>query len=411
MISVSEAKNILDEIADDISSHIIHEKMALSESLGRVLAKPILSPLDSPLFDNSAMDGFALRSADTLQATINVPVSLKINGEIKAGDLPYCPSPWPSPTGGEGKYCVRIMTGAPVPEGCDAVVMKEKVLERDGNVYLTENISQGKNIRKRGEDIKKGDLALDFGAKIRAGTIGFLASLGVQQIEVSSLPRISILVTGNELVETRENLSPGKIFDSNSWMLTALLKEKGFVPQRVQRLCDDKKLIRKSLEIALEDSQVLILTGGVSVGDSDFTKSILADLGVETLFWKVNQKPGKPLYVGRLGEKIIFGLPGNPYAAFVCFIIYVLPLLQKLIGEAQTLSFKIPLAVDWNKKEERFHFLKGKKIVEKETLMARPLSGQGSHELKALTESDLLICLSNGARNYQAGELVEVLCL
>ena len=404
MISLKEAKQ---KLFDHGQQLLVSQKenISLANSLGRVTAEAVNAPLSNPLFDNSAMDGFALRHEDTSKAHSDHPVGLKIIGECQAGNPPQkLQSP---------NTTIRIMTGAPIPSGANAVVMQEKVTEQDGLITLQAPVQKDQNIRRAGEDIRSGEMALDKGQVITGGTMSFLASIGVTQLAVTAQPKVSILVTGSELVSEPNEIKPGQILESNSLFLKAALHELGLAPLRVQLVGDNPQRLQEHLEACLEDSDIVILTGGVSVGAYDFTKKILGDLGVQTLFWRVNQKPGKPLYVGSSGKRIFFGLPGNPYAVLFCFYIYVRPYLLQFMHHPRTelTHSKMPLHETWVKKDTKTHFLKGRIMHQDGQHYVQPLSGQGSHLMRALSQADVLISIDGEPRSLSQGELVDVIHL
>lgn len=410
MITVTEAQDLLRRKTTEIAAQKkpVMEVLALKECLNRVLAMELAAPIPVPRFDNAAMDGFALKAKDSCGASSQTPVNLLVSGEVRAGDAPV-------KLEGIGR-AIRIMTGAPIPEGADAVVMKEVISESGNEIKIFSEVNSGQHIRRVGEDIWQGAPAMSKGTRLTPGVIGFLASLGLLRVPVAVLPRIAVLATGGELVSSVENLKPGKIFDSNTFMLHATLQEMGLLPVKSARVQDDLSVLKKTFEEALEVSDVVILTGGVSVGDYDYTRKVLADLGVETLFWKVAQKPGKPFYVGYKKDQLVFGLPGNPYAVLVCFYVYVRPALSALMGLVNG-ELRRSQAKLWGnfekfeKKDQRAHFLKGKSLLKDGQAHVEILAGQGSHLLKAMGEADLLIYLPKERQEVKRGEEVEVIFL
>ncbi len=430
MISVEKAKEIiLTEAIRIKNQRNLSENVFLAESLARVTTSPIQSPISVPLFDNSAMDGFALCSGEG--------DSLKIVGEIKAGDPPI---PLQEP-----QSCLRIMTGAPLPPGADTVVKKEDVVDNGKMIQLSRSISSGENVRRKGEDFQAGDIVLPSGTRMTPGVIGILASLGIQKVEVTVKPRVAIIATGHELASSLESLKPGQIIESNSVMLQASLLEMGMEPVVCEIVEDDPKRIQSSLMHAVENSDVVIITGGVSVGEHDHTRQVLHEIGVQEHFWKVNQKPGKPFCFGTIGQKLIFGLPGNPYAVFVCFYLYIRPALLMMTGDPhpELRRERLKLACSISKKDDRTHFLKGRKIPfqlkgtmggqagggpppERNEVStaggggedrthcpyeAEPLKGQGSHLLRALRDADVIIQIPAEKKEIKEGEEVEVIFL
>lgn len=371
------------------------ERVSLSECLGFVLAADIKSPFPMPLADNSAMDGFVIRSYDTRRA--GYPVYLKIKGGIKAGD----PGPFRVTAG----TAYRIMTGAFIPVGGDAVIAKEDAMIENGCLVLLRPVSKGRHIRFRGEEIKKGDVVLKRGLVLNPAAVGILASLGSAKIPVYQKPKVSVLATGSELVAPGEKLRRGKIYDSNSWMVRAALTQMGVKPLCVLTLRDEMRQVQSAIQKALRESDYLILLGGVSVGDYDVVKEALKQEGVKTVFWKVKQKPGKPLYFGRKGRKNIFGLPGNPAAVFTCFYEYVYPALR------QTMGFKHPGLKQTTVELEsvcvsdpkRHLFLKAQILKNKKSgvLIGRVLAHQGSHMLSSLSDAQGFIWVPPARRKWK----------
>lgn len=408
MISFDEAKQLLSNRVSRIAGEAppkAHTVVPLSESLGRIIAEPILAPISVPLFDNSAMDGFALWSADTMNASSNKPLTLTLAGETKAGD--------PQIELRVLETTIRIMTGAPIPLHADTVIKKEEVTEEKNAIRIVRPGVPGENIRKKGEDFKAGDEAVPAGTKVTPGVAGLLASLGIRNVVVGPKPRVSIMATGHELVSSIEALQPGKILESNSVMLKSALSEIGIYPIRNTITEDEPALMRDWLVAALKDSDVIIITGGISVGDHDYTRTVLEQMGVTQLFWKVSQKPGKPFYVGTLGEKLIFGLPGNPYAVFVCFYLYIRPSLLTLMGDPrpELKRYRLKLCHRFVKKDARSHFLKGRSIEQNGETLAQPLKGQGSHLMGSLAQTDILIHVPMGATEIKEGEEAQVIFL
>ncbi len=300
------------------------EFVPLMDSLGCILAEKIRVPVPLPHWDNSAMDGFALKAEDTRNAQNQSPVFLKITGVLKAGD--------PASLKMKSGEAVKIMTGAPIPEGANTVLPKEMASVENQTLKVFKPVEKGRHIRRRGEEIQKGT-SLDWrNTPVHSGTSAFLAQIGTTKVRIYAKPKVAVLTTGSELIVPGKRLSPGKIYDSNSPMLASALISNGIRPVTVQTLCDEPGALRHALVRSLQKSDVILLSGGVSVGDYDFSKTVLQELGVKTLFWKISQKPGKPLYFGKHGAKLIFGLPGNPASAFMCFYEYALPAIRNLMG-------------------------------------------------------------------------------
>jgi molybdopterin molybdotransferase len=328
MISPDDALKLLFDHARVLGA----EAVPLARAVDRVLASDVRASVALPPFDNSAMDGFALRAADLKDATPQNPVELTVLETVRAGEtgrLEVRP--------GEA---VRIMTGAPLPRGADSVVMVEMTEPgAGGKVRLAKATRERSHVRARGEDVLEGSLLLEAGALLRPYDIALLAAQGVAAVPVVRLPRVAVLATGDELVDFREPLAPARIRNSNGPALLAALSRWGVPAENLGIAADEPAALRAVLGAALERSDVLVVTGGVSVGDFDCTKSVLAALGLREVFWKVAIKPGKPLFFGVLeapgsAPKLAFGLPGNPIAALVCLEEFVRPALEKLQGYA-----------------------------------------------------------------------------
>lgn len=365
----------------------------LKDGLDYVLAKDVISEMDMPPFRQSAMDGYALHISDAVAYTIV--------GEVQAGDNVNL-------TLHRGD-AVRIFTGAPVPSSANTVVMQEKVTVNSVGIVIEEPLKANTNIRPKGEQIKVGAVALAKGTTIKGVHIGFLASLGVTKITVCEKPSIAIVVTGNELVSPGTKLSFGKIYESNGAMLTAVLKELGYKNTSVITIKDDYDNTKNVLNDVLGKHDVVIVTGGVSVGDYDFVGKAFNAIGVEEIFYKVKQKPGKPLFFGKKAGTSIFGLPGNPAAALSCFYIYVYPLLKKYEG-AEHLnlpSIYLPLLSDYIVKGSQAQFLKARMEGAGVTI----LGGQSSAMVRAFGDANALVCLPINSKEIKKGQNVKTIIL
>ncbi|GAG65088.1 unnamed protein product [marine sediment metagenome] len=271
------------------------------------------------------MDGYAVRAIDIKGAEKSYPIRLVLMGEdIPAGRIPKS-------TVNPG-FCMPIMTGAPLPEGADSVVMKEDTQRDAQSVMVFREIEKGENVRYRGEDIKSGSTVFRKGDSINPGTIGVLASLGKSEVKVYGPPVIGVLATGDEIIGIDEKLVAGKVRDSNSYSLSAQIKEMGIEYRRFGKAPDDEVLLLKKIKEALGECDILLLSGGISAGDYDLVKDTLEGMGAKLNFWKVNQKPGKPLAFFEYGDKYIFALPGNPVSVMICFEMYVRPMIRKSMG-------------------------------------------------------------------------------
>ncbi len=319
MISVREAlESILKEVRP-----LGEERVGILQACGRVLAEEVFSGRDVPPFANSAMDGYAVRWEDIREASPERPCPLRVLEVVPAGSVPTQRV--------ERGTAIKIMTGSPMPQGADTVVRVEETEERGGEVWVRKAGALGAHVRERGEDIRRGQVLLPRGRRLRPVDIGLLASVGRSFVLVYQCPRVAIVSTGDELVEVDEEPGGGQIVNSNAYALAAAVKESGAqaVPLRIAR--DRSEEIREVLTQAFRHDLVLS-TGGVSVGDFDFVKGVMDGLGVRRLFWQVAQKPGKPLTFGVWEGRYYFGLPGNPVSSLVCFYLYVRPALRKMMG-------------------------------------------------------------------------------
>ena len=367
-------------------------EISLRDGLDFVLATDVISLIDMPPFRQSAMDGYALNIGETN--------SYKIIGEVQAGGVNSL-----SLNKGEA---VRIFTGAPVPDKADAVVIQEKVRLNGDTILVEDPVQPAMNIRPQGEQIKKGAVALAKGTSIKGTHIGFLTGLGITRIEVAEKPAIAVVVTGNELVHAGQELPYGKIYESNSAMLIAVLKELGYTNTRVIAIKDHFESTKETLRETIKNNDVVIVTGGVSVGDYDFVGKALNAIGVDEIFHKVRQKPGKPLYFGKKEETAIFGLPGNPAAALTCFYVYVYPLLKKYQGaeEAHLLTILLPLLTDYTVVGgDRAQFLKAKIGAAGVEI----LTGQSSAMLSAFGTANALVYVPQDSIKLEKGEMVKTM--
>jgi molybdopterin molybdotransferase len=340
------------------------------------------------------MDGFAVRAADTEGATATDPVRLTVAESVFAGEVS-------ARRLRKGEAC-RIMTGAPIPAGADAVAQKEEVGVDGGAIVIDHPIAVGRHIRKRGEEIKRGTVVLRKGLALEAGGIGFLASLGRQRARVYRQPVVSVIATGDETVAPGNKLAPGQIYDSNSYMLTAALRQMGIVPKRVRHVRDHPTALTNAVAAALRVSDALIVTGGISVGDRDYLRDVLSRLRVREVFWRVKQKPGKPLYFGKKGKRVVFGLPGNPASVYTCFFVYLYPALRRMagFGDAGLRERTAALAADVQPDALRWRFLKARTIDRR---LVEALPRQASHMISDLVGSDCLIVVPPGADRIPAG--------
>ena len=374
------------------------EPVALSEALGRVLAEDVLSEEDVPGFDSSAMDGFALRSADVTETGAS---GLEIVGESRAGH--------PSEEALELGQAIAISTGAAIPEGADAVVPVERANHLDGLVQVLGDVSSGANIRRAGEDMRAGERALAAGVALGPAELGVLASAGCAAPLCFTRPRVAILVTGDELVEPGEPLGPGEIYNSNAHSIAALVTEAGGLVVGTASVRDDPLGTRAAISSALESAQVLVICGGVSVGEHDHVKASLAEIGVSEHFWGIALKPGKPTWFGTHDRTLVFGLPGNPVSAMVTFTLLVAPALRALGGRAaDTSRASATLTRGYEKQPGRAHAVRCRLSLSESGWLAEPTGPQGSHILTSMLGADALAMIPSASGPVQAGERVVV---
>ncbi len=389
MISVNEAKHI---ISENIIRLAPVERL-LEHAVGLVLAENIESNIDVPAFDQSAMDGYAFSFYDWKEHQ-----QLKITGNIPAGSskaLTIMP--------GEA---MRIFTGAPLPMGADTVVMQEKVtIVANELMILDEQIVQGRNKRNKGSEIKAGSLALPEGSLLTPAAIGYLAGIGTAKVRVYPKPMVSIIVTGKELQTPGNTLGYGEVYESNSFALRAALQQLNFNNIKVYHVDDDLELLSNILMEVLKESNLVLLTGGISVGDYDFVLQAANACGVEKIFHKIKQKPGKPLYFGKKGEIPVFGLPGNPASVLTCFYQYVVVALYALCNQTNPIKVTdATLAKPISKPTGLAHFLK----AEFDGKQVTPCDAQESYKMSSFARANCLIELDENTPECREGELVKV---
>jgi molybdopterin molybdotransferase len=397
MISVEEA-------LEKILSHIRPlgtEKISLLDALGRVIAEDIYAKRDIPPLDNSAMDGYAVRSMDVTQATRDHPIRLEVVEDLPAGFV--------SKKVLQKGQAIRIMTGAPIPKGSDAVIPVEETAKEGNEAAIFKATAPGDCIRKAGEDVKKGDRVIFAGDVIRPSEIGMLASLSRSSIHVYQRPLVAILCTGEELVDVDEELSDAHIVSSNSYTLAAQVKDCGANPIQLGIAKDRKEEITSKLRQGLR-ADVLISSAGVSVGDYDLVKDVLKDLGMQMVFWKVAMKPGRPLAFGTIGTQPVFGLPGNPVSSMVSFEQFVRPSLLKMMGHRQLFRPIIEGTVreDIHKEKGQRHFIRAFVSFESDRYFVSTTGDQGSGILWSMVKANGLIIIPEDREMIKAGEKVQV---
>ena len=387
MIQVAEALKII----TDNSNKMPVTKIKVSKALGYVLAEAVYSPINMPPFRQSAMDGYAFTHNGLTQFEV---VNTSQAGDYVDGKI-------------EQNQAVRIFTGAFVPDDTDTVVMQEHTSVNDNLLQIEKMPAACANVREKGEQIKKGELVFDVNTVITPAAIGFLACLGITKIKVYEKPKVAILVTGNELVPAGKKLPKGKIYESNSLMIEAALKTIGIKKATVFKVKDSLKKTIKAVESCLANFDVVLISGGISVGDYDYVKEALLKNGVTELFYKINQKPGKPLFFGRKENKIVFALPGNPASSLTCFYVYALPALKKIMGfEAIHLpEMKRKINTAFKNTSGKTLFLKALYEDEKVTV----LDSQSSAMLNTFAVANSLIVVPHDVTVIEAQEEVVIL--
>ena len=397
MVTVEEALN-------QILSHIEplgFERVSILEALGRVIGEDVYANRDLPPLDNSGMDGYAVRSEDIRNADRNHPAWLEVVEDLPAGFISSR-----TLTRGEA---IRIMTGAPIPNGADAVIPVEDTTKQDPSVLIYRSVLPGENIRRAGEDVRQGERVITSGDVIRPSEVGMLASLKRSFVSVHQRPTVAILCTGEELVDVDGNLDAGKIVSSNSYTLAAQVKDCGAIPVQLGLARDRKKEIKEKLIQGIR-ADVLISSAGVSVGDYDFVKEVLSDLGMKMIFWKVAMRPGKPLAFGTIDKKPVFGLPGNPVSSMVSFEQFVRPALLKMMGHHQIFRpvIEAVLREDIHKQPGLRHFVRASVMFEGSCYFVTLAGSQGSGILRSMVKANGLAIIPEDRGVVKAGEKVRV---
>lgn len=378
------------------------ETVKLLQALRRILAEDVYTGFDIPGFDNSAMDGYALRSSDTTGATEANPKVLEIIEAIKAGFLP-------SKTISQNQ-ATKIMTGAPIPKGADSVV-KVEATQGDGKnrVKIFAQVKNELNVRRSGEDFKKGELALSKGTMITPACLGILASIGKSNLRVFKKPRVAILATGDEIVDVEDTFLKGKIRSSNTYTLYSQIIESGALPKNLGIVSDDPYQLRMKIEEGL-DCDMILTSGGVSMGEYDFVKVVLEEMGADIKFCKVAMRPGKPLIFGLIDGKPIFGLPGNPVSSMIGFEVFVKPAIFKMLGRANWDKKEVEalLEEDVQKKKGLKYFLRAQTRWENGVYLTHQAGPQGSGILKSMAIANSLMILPQDQEFLGKGTKVKV---
>jgi molybdopterin molybdotransferase len=394
MLSVAEARaRVLAavEALDPVS-------VLVADALGLTVAEDLRAPHPLPRFDNSAMDGYAVRAADTTDA----PVELRVTGEVRAGSIS-------TEEGLAPGTAVRIMTGAPVPEGADAIVPVEVTEESGDVVRILESVQAGRHVRPAGDDVDTGQLVLAAGMELGSGELALVASLGLSPVPVRPRPRVAILVTGDELVPPEEEPGSGQIRDSNSIALGALVREAGAEPQLMPHVPDDRAATLDAFKRAGEDADLVVSSGGVAVGRYDFVKEVVEELGRIDM-WRVAMQPGKPVVLGSLGATPFLGLPGNPVSIHVSFEQFVRPAIRKMRGCATLFrpTITAQLTETISKRPGRLHFVRVRLSASGEGWGATPTGPQGSHIQSSLVGTHGVAVFERDLDRLEAGSTVEV---
>ena len=390
MVSVEEALKLIEENLDRLPAI----EVAVDDFEGAILAEDVHSPINMPPFNQSAMDGYALNYSEDVS-------SYEVIGEVAAGSAEL----FELKTG----QAVRIFTGAAVPASANTVVKQEIVIREGNSISMEEPISMGQNIRPKGEQIQSGELALPTDSELNPAAVGFLTGLGIDRLKVFRRPKISVIATGDELVKPGTDLQHGQIYESNSFMLTAVLSNYKYTDYKVERVEDDYELTKTAIEGAFANSDVIILSGGISVGDHDYVGKVLNDLEVQRLFYKVNQKPGKPVFFGKKDKKLIFALPGNPAAAMTSFYTYILPALNYISGKKfEGLRPSVArITSDFESPSGRALFLRASVTGDEVAI----LDGQSSAMLRSFSYANALVYVPSTTNHISKGDNVQVMMI
>ncbi len=397
LIMPSEAADLI----LDRTAPLPSETIALLEAPGRFLAEDIVSATDIPPFDNSAMDGYALQSSLLHGAAPSSPITLPISGEAKAGDGPDGEVP--------AGTAWRIMTGAPMPRGCDTVVPVEDTMESGGNVSFITEAKPGDHIRRAGEDISRGMTVLRRGDRVTPAVLGLLASLNMTEVRVPRKPVVAVISTGDEIADPGAPARPWQIRNSNAFSLYGEIFRCGAVPRYLGIARDTMEETRRLFAEAIQ-CDVIITTGGVSMGSYDFVPDVLREMGSSIVFETIRMKPGKPCVFATIGKTLFFGLPGNPVSTMVSFIQFVRPALLSLVGASRLRlpEVKAVLQEPITKKKGRVHYIRGRFTVEEGSFAVSTTGSQGSGILRSMHEANCLIILPVESPGAEAGDIVTI---
>jgi molybdopterin molybdotransferase len=390
-MSVDQARQFIQQFLTPVTET---EILNLRESLGRVLAVDVISPSNVPNHNNSAMDGFAFKFSDNLKTLKVIGTAFAgkaFEGIVNAGE------------------CIKIMTGAVIPTGADTVAMQERIAIKSDRITLLDAPKQSANVRLAGEDLKLGQTVLAKSNIMKPADLGLIASLGIGEVHVFRKLKVAFFSTGDELVSVGKPLQEGQIYDSNRYTLFGMLSSIGAEISDLGNVPDDPKLLEKTLLQAVKNNDVVITSGGVSVGEADYMKALLAKHG-QVLFWKINMKPGRPLAYGKIANAHYFGLPGNPVSAMVTFYQFVKPALQSLSGAACRVVpfFKVECTESIKKATGRTEFQRGILFEDGGTWKVKPLPNQCSGVLSSMSAANCFIVLGETVGNCEAGKMVGV---
>lgn len=387
MVSVDEAKEIIDFYLPESQTLT---GVPIQNALGYTLASDVIAQYSIPNFVQSSMDGYAIRHQEReqeLRVTDKIPAGSTIQKTLSPGEA------------------MRIFTGAPLPTGADTVVMQEKVQVTENRTIRIQDpeLRQGDNVRPKGSEVDKSALAIKKGMLLTPAATGYLAGIGCRQVDIVAPPRIAIILTGDELKPLGEPLGFGEVYESNSYQLRAALSQLSIPNPEIFHVQDNVQRLKAVMETTLENADVLLLVGGVSVGEYDFVTTAAKECGVEQRFHRIRQKPGKPLFFGTKDQKLIFGLPGNPSSALTCFYLYIAPALEKLMQVPQRIKkIKAPISHDYKKKKGLTHFLKGSF----DGVSVTPLHAQESYRLQSYAQANCLIVVPEDIDDYKTGDMV-----
>jgi molybdopterin molybdotransferase len=392
MIAVEEAQErVLAEVQP-----LGTEQVSFTEAHGRVLREDVPARFDVPHGDNTAMDGYAVRADDIAKA----PVTLRVIENLPAGTV--------ATKRVQSGTAIRIMTGALMPDGADTVAHVEITDAGSDDVQVFEPLRRGTNVRKRGEDMHAGDVVLADGTPLHSAEIGVLAGVPKPVVRVGRRPTVAILSTGDEIIDVGDAMAPGKVLNSNSYSLAALVREAGAIPRMIGIVADTKEATIAAIESALE-SDFIISSGGVSVGAYDFVKDALDALGAETKFWQVAMKPGKPVVLSRVRGRLYFGLPGNPVSCMVSFLLFIAPAIRKAMGQTTNLLPPIVqtrVSASLKSRGDRRNYLRVRVVARDGELVSVPMSSQGSGVSTSMIQANGLVIVETGITAVEAGSIV-----